>query len=601
MKTPAFFSHKRTHKKNYIILFILITLQLVYYTYVFAYLKEGVHSDENWSYGYSNAYYQKQLYCDEKGTRTNFDAWTSSQIFRDYIEVSEDQRFSYDSVHFNMEEDFSPPLHSMLLHTICSFFPNTFSWWYAYLINIPSLIITMICLYLLSRELTHSENMALFVCFFYGSLSGALNTFIYLRTYALLTALALLYTLIHCRMYNQSFRKPAKHLTGILLLNIIGGLSHYYFLAFVFCFATVFSLYLLITKRFKKLLFYVATMSFSAGIYLLIWPHAINLIFNSSKMYAGQMKLVWEIKTCFQFLIGESTGILILYPNPYTIALFNVFLAFLAIITAGLSFLFRNESWFRRLIRRSYLCIKHFFRRIPGRIIKMNKLYLFLFLIYFFTLVIIAKVSNIYGMGLYFDRYLFFLLPLATLTTVGGISKILLHLVHKARKGLQVAFFITLILCCYITNQLFFPCRYTFPRNNNNLHTEELTKDANVIVAVNYDWHIVCYSTLLRNSRQFYMLNINLLEDSLNNIENLVGSSETPLYLIIETSRLRSEDWKKDENKPEEGVPVEEILALPYSTNDIINKISSFNLSDETRYITTENGFVGEYEIYQLR
>ena len=196
MKAPTFFLN---HKK-YFFLFIIITLQLAHFTYVFACQREGVHSDENWSYGFANAYYQKQLYCDEKGNRTNFDTWTDTKVFHDYTEVSEDQRFSYGSVWFNMEEDFSPPLHSALLHTICSFFPNSFSWWYAYIINIPSFIMAMICLYLLGKQLTHSENTALFICFFYSSLSGALNTFIYLRTYALLTALALLYSLLHCRM-----------------------------------------------------------------------------------------------------------------------------------------------------------------------------------------------------------------------------------------------------------------------------------------------------------------------------------------------------------------------------------------------------------------
>lgn len=597
MKAPTFFLN---HKK-YFFLFIIITLQLAHFTYVFACQREGVHSDENWSYGFANAYYQKQLYCDEKGNRTNFDTWTDTKVFHDYTEVSEDQRFSYGSVWFNMEEDFSPPLHSALLHTICSFFPNSFSWWYAYIINIPSFIMAMICLYLLGKQLTHSENTALFICFFYSSLSGALNTFIYLRTYALLTALALLYSLLHCRMYNQSFQKPSKYLAGILFLNVIGGLSHYYFLALVFCFAVIFSLYLLITRHIKTALLYMGTMLLSAGIYLLIWPHAIHLIFSSSEMYAQHMKFIWEIKACLQFLIGESTGILILYPNPYTIAVFNVCLIFLAIIIAGVSFLCRNESWFRHLVRRSHLGIKHFFRRAPKRFKKANKMYLFLFLACFFTLVIIAKVSNIYSMGIYFDRYIFFLMPLATLIIVGLLSKILFRLVRKARKGFRAAFILTLICCCFMINQIYFPCHYLFPRNNDKIRTEELIKGANVIVAVSNDWQIVCYSTLLRDSKQFYMLNIGSLEESLDSIEDLNGPSDTPVYLIVEKNKLRSKDWKKDENAPEGLVPIQDVLTFEYTLDDIVNKISSFNFTTTTKYVATESGFVGEYDIYQLR
>lgn len=597
MKISEFFSQK----KSYMLLFLLIALQLVYFTYVFAYQREGVHSDENWSYGYANAYYQKQLYCDEEGNRTNFNTWTDSQVFRNYIEVSEDQRFSYGSIRFNMEKDFNPPLHSILLHTICSFFPDSFSWWYAYLINIPSLIMTMIFLYLLGRELTHSDSKALFICFLYGSLSGALSTFIYLRTYALLTALAVLYTLIHCRMYNRSFQKPFRCLAGILLLNIMGGLSHYYFLALVFCFAVIFSIYLLFTRRFKTFLFYAATMFLSAGIYLLIWPQALHLIFGSSGMYSQHMKLIWEFKTCLQYLIGESTGVLILFPNPYSTAIFNVCLIFLTIITAGLSFLFRSESWFRRWIRRIRLGVRHFFRRMPGRIKKSNKLYPLLILIYLATLLIIAEISNIYIMGIYFDRYIFFLMPAATVLTVGLLSRMLSHLLRRARSGFRAALFIVLTCCCFGINQLVFPCKYLFPRNSDSRPTEELTREANVITAVDNDWHIVCYSTLLRNSRQFYMLNIETLEDSLDGIEDLGGSPDAPVYLIIETSRLHPKHWKKDESAPEGVVPADEILMLPYTSKDILDRISTHNFSGRTEYITTESGFVGTYEIYRLR
>ncbi len=51
MKAPTFFLN---HKK-YFFLFIIITLQLAHFTYVFACQREGVHSDENWSYGFANA------------------------------------------------------------------------------------------------------------------------------------------------------------------------------------------------------------------------------------------------------------------------------------------------------------------------------------------------------------------------------------------------------------------------------------------------------------------------------------------------------------------------------------------------------------------
>ena len=150
-------------------------------------------------------------------------------------------------------------------------------------------------------------------------------------------------------------------------------------------------------------------------------------------------------------------------------------------------------------------------------------------------------------------------------------------------------------------NQIYFPCHYLFPRNNDKIRTEELIKGANVIVAVSNDWQIVCYSTLLRDSKQFYMLNIGSLEESLDSIEDLNGPSDTPVYLIVEKNKLRSKDWKKDENAPEGLVPIQDVLTFEYTLDDIVNKISSFNFTTTTKYIATESGFVGEYDIYQLR
>lgn len=97
------------------------------------------------------------------------------------------------------------------------------------------------------------------------------------------------------------------------------------------------------------------------------------------------------------------------------------------------------------------------------------------------------------------------------------------------------------------------------------------------------------------------MLNIGSLEDSLDSIEDLKGPSDTPIYLIVEKNKLRSKDWKKDESAPDGWIPIQDVLTFEYTLDDIVNKISSFNFSTMSKYVATESGFVGEYDIYQLR
>lgn len=123
-----------------IVLGIMIALQLGMLLYSFQFHKEGCHSDELWSYGYANSYYQKDIYQNEKGEAVNANEWVNGDVLRDYLTVNKGEQFKYDSVYQNQINDLSPPLHSMILHTICSFFPEQFSLWFSFSINIAPLL-----------------------------------------------------------------------------------------------------------------------------------------------------------------------------------------------------------------------------------------------------------------------------------------------------------------------------------------------------------------------------------------------------------------------------------------------------------------------------
>lgn len=587
-------------KKTVLLLSLIILAQLAYITYTFGWQREGWHSDETWSYGYANAWYQPQLYYDDETlNRTNFDTWTSGHIFRNYIEVQDGQQFSYGSVAHNMSQDLNPPLHSLLLHTICSFFPDNFSWWYAYIINILSFIAAIISLYFLGKELTHSQKTALFICFYYGILSGALSTFIYLRCYAMLTAIAILYAYFHCKLYNTRFQKPLPCLAGIFLLNIIGGLSHYYFLAFAFCFAVVFFIWQIVTKQFKTAGLYTAVMAVSVGIVFLLWPHTIDLITRSPNMYAEHMPLYWEIKICFHFLAGEAAGFIVHYMNTFEIAVFNVCLLFLAIIAAGLSVLFRNETWFRSGIKKTLQKIKHWFCSLPGRFKHMDKKYLFLGIICSATLIIIAKISNIYLMGIYSDRYLFFLMPVTAALFVAGIRSLIRRIFKKFsgtfRTGVVIVLTITGIVCNYV----FFPCHYLFTSSDDAPPVWAITEDANVIVVMTDDWHLVYYSTLLRDCQNFYAVNTSSCMDALQSVNKLEDDSDSPVYLIVENNRLRNDE--DAEALPDNVAEILEEITYDYTLSDVVNKMASAEFATMSKFCTRKDCFFGTYEIYQLR
>ena len=121
---------------------VILLLQIVCMIY-FGNAKQGYFVDELWSYGLANSYYHPHVYSDDALE----ERWVSGEYFRDYLEVLPEQRFRYGSVVYNQTQDYHPPLFYMVLHTISSLFPNTFSKWYGIIPNIVYFAVSMYLLF----------------------------------------------------------------------------------------------------------------------------------------------------------------------------------------------------------------------------------------------------------------------------------------------------------------------------------------------------------------------------------------------------------------------------------------------------------------------
>ena len=161
--------------------------------------RDGHHVDETWSYGFANSYYDPYIYTDNRAGITNgpekvknFETWITGDVFNDYLSVAPDQRFSFDSVIYNKEEDLGPLLYELILHVICSFFPDTFSWWYAFLFNLLLYVPTVILICLISYEMSDSKLCGLLASAYYIFSGCGTGAFLYLRVYSLFTFLSVL-------------------------------------------------------------------------------------------------------------------------------------------------------------------------------------------------------------------------------------------------------------------------------------------------------------------------------------------------------------------------------------------------------------------------
>ena len=94
-------------------------------------LKQNYHVDDIYSLGLANN--RGNIYIDiEDGHKYE----PADEPYINYMTVDKNQRFDYGNVWKNQGADVHPVLYYILVHTICSLFPNTISKWYLGIISV---------------------------------------------------------------------------------------------------------------------------------------------------------------------------------------------------------------------------------------------------------------------------------------------------------------------------------------------------------------------------------------------------------------------------------------------------------------------------------
>lgn len=340
-----------------IILVIIIAAQVGYTTYMFSYVKTnaGSHSDETWSYGLANSYYEyESVYKKDFQER-----WIPGDMLKEYLTVQEGEQFAYGSVYYNSTHDMHPFLYDMVLHTVCSFFPNTFSWWFGYSLSIVFMSVTQVFLFLLTRKLTGSDAAALAACLLYGLGKGALHTFTLIRPYSMLVMLCVMYTYYSACCYEDMQEKgkfSLKHLTGATLTAGLAFMTHYYGIAYVGMFTAIFCAYQFCRKRLKAMFGYGFCMLAMLGIFFGIFSSATREITNYSQK-GGMVDVIAfsrpvQIRMLLSYLFEYNYGFTIGF---FPTAFWNITLPLVGFaLAAAVALLipFRDEPWFPVMLQK---------------------------------------------------------------------------------------------------------------------------------------------------------------------------------------------------------------------------------------------------------
>lgn len=213
------------NKNNIIvsILFIIILiLQIIAIVYSVS-KREYFHIDELYSYGLMQ--YDRAFIFENDDFYNN---WHTSEYFKDYLRITEEDKWDFSAVYKNQIEDVHPPVYYLLLRIANMFNIGNFSIWPGTILNIIIFIFSSIMIYLISKKIFKSDYMALAVCFFSGFSLASIETVMYNRMYQLLILNVLILIYWHIKKIEVS-QLDLKDLISLCIMVILGFLTHYYY------------------------------------------------------------------------------------------------------------------------------------------------------------------------------------------------------------------------------------------------------------------------------------------------------------------------------------------------------------------------------------
>ena len=240
--------------------------------------KINYHMDEIYSYGYAN---------HQEGTKPKItDGQTyspSESVYLKYMTVDEHHRFDYKNVWKNQSQNDHPPLFFILVHTVCSFFPGSFSKWYAASINILFLLITLYITGKISELISGGDRIIKFLISLLFIISvGVISSGTFLRMYCM----AMCWNTMLCWLLLRESSKESPGLNfyaSLFLTAFLGVMTHYYCIVFTVLSCAVYTVFLLIRRRYRTVLQLILTGIVSALTICAVWPYIIKHIFSSSR------------------------------------------------------------------------------------------------------------------------------------------------------------------------------------------------------------------------------------------------------------------------------------------------------------------------------
>lgn len=307
-----------------IVLFMILLISFIWTSQ-----KEGYFVDELYTYGLSNSYYAPFLEQEEG----YLNAYHSGEDFFEYLTVSDEDAFQFDSVWYNQAKDVHPPFYYVIIHLVSSVFKETISPWIGVGVNYFFYILSLPLFYYIAKDLCRDKKNAVIAAVFFAVSAGTINCLVFIRMYMMLMFWILLYTWLMIQFFRNKIAGKMELVSYVAVYSVIvcGFLTHYHFIIPAVILSLLYIIYLLVGKKFKNSFYYIISCVAAAVTTQYIFEYSFNHIFvgyrgveairnaKSSNLFE-RMSIMWDyIDT--QIFGGCFIGIILILITALIVAI----------------------------------------------------------------------------------------------------------------------------------------------------------------------------------------------------------------------------------------------------------------------------------------
>ena len=240
------------------------------------YLKFDYHMDELLSYTLSNHVGSYYLDPEDGVMYAN-----SMDPYIEYLAVQKGDSFSYSIPYFRQVYESHPPIYYALLHTVCSFFPETFSKWYGGTVNIIFALGTLFVLRRIIEILTDSRFIKNILTWGFVFCYAVISQATFFRMYSTTLFITTLITYIFLWQLQKDRGKWFYICAAFMVF--VGSLTYYGTLIFSTMICVTYGIYLLINKKWKDVGIFCGSMAAAGVASVCVFPAIIRHIFGEGQ------------------------------------------------------------------------------------------------------------------------------------------------------------------------------------------------------------------------------------------------------------------------------------------------------------------------------